>query len=184
VKGRRLAVATVTVVALVASPAAAVATGVNDLPPISDADLVDSVHDIDPKVADIRLRVEDVESTATQGEETVVTLRSDILFAFGRAELPRAAATKIVSLITRIPQHGRLSVYGHTDSVGDDARNRVLSLARAKAVAAIVRRPRPDLRLDVRGFGETRPVKPNTLGGKDNPEGRAANRRVELRYAR
>jgi outer membrane protein OmpA-like peptidoglycan-associated protein len=86
-------------------------------------------------------------------------------------------------LLSSIPKGARLSVHGHTDSVGDAARNQSLSRARAAAVAAVVHQARPDLRLDVRGFGESRPVKPNTKGGKDNPEGRAANRRVELRYA-
>ena len=32
----------------------------------------------------------------------------------------------------------------------------------------------------VEAFGETKPIAPNVLEGKDNPEGRALNRRVEL----
>ncbi len=28
----------------------------------------------------------------------------------------------------------------------------------------------------------TEPVEPNTKGGKDNPDGREKNRRVEIRY--
>lgn len=181
---RRLVAAGAIAAVLVASPVAASASAVDDLPPLSPAELAESVHDIDLKVADIRPRVEDVETTSTQDDETVVSLRSDILFAFGRAELPAAAAAKIRDLVTAVPQRARLKVYGHTDSVGDDAHNLVLSRARAKAVAALVHRARPDLALDVRGFGESRPVEPNTRGGKDNPEGRAANRRVELRYSR
>ncbi|KQX61844.1 hypothetical protein ASD06_14905 [Angustibacter sp. Root456] len=168
---------------LLALPVAASASAVDDLPQPSQAELADSVHDIDLNVADIRPRVEDVETTSTEGDETVVSLRSDILFAFGRAELPDAASAKIKALLSSIPKGARLSVYGHTDSVGDAARNQSLSRARAAAVAAVVHQARPDLRLDVRGFGESRPVKPNTKDGKDNPEGRAANRRVELRYA-
>lgn len=125
-----------------------------------------------------------VESTATDGDETVVSLRADILFAFGRADLSAAAAAKIGDVLNTVPQRASRKVYGHTDSVGDDAHNSALSLARGKAVAALVRRARPDLTLDVRGFGESRPVEPNTRGGKDNPEGRAANRRVGLRYSR
>jgi len=34
----------------------------------------------------------------------------------------------------------------------------------------------------VQGFGASRPVAANETGGKDSPEGRAQNRRVELRY--
>ena len=33
------------------------------------------------------------------------------------------------------------------------------------------------------GFGETRPVAPNEIGGHDNPDGRAQNRRVEFRFS-
>jgi outer membrane protein OmpA-like peptidoglycan-associated protein len=33
------------------------------------------------------------------------------------------------------------------------------------------------------GFGETRPIAPNDIGGVDNPDGRAQNRRVELRFS-
>jgi outer membrane protein OmpA-like peptidoglycan-associated protein len=179
----RIVAAGALTVALLASPVAASASALDDLPQPSQADLAASVRDIDLRVSDIQPRVEDVETTATEGDETVVSLRSDILFAFGRAELPTAAAAKIKTLLTSVPRGARLRVYGHTDSVGDDARNQTLSRARAAAVAAVVRRARPDLTLDVRGFGESRPVQPNTLGGKDNPEGRAANRRVELRYA-
>ena len=174
----------VTVTVLLAWPTSAAASGVDDLPAISAADLADSVADIDPKVDDIRLRVDDVETTATDGNETVVSLRSDILFAFGRADLPPAAAPRLKKLLADVPKGLRLKVYGYTDSVGSDASNRTLSRARAQTVAAVVRRARPDLTLDVRGLGESHPVAPNTIGGKDNPGGRAANRRVELRYER
>ena len=36
--------------------------------------------------------------------------------------------------------------------------------------------------LTVTGHGDTDPVAPNSKGGEDNPEGRAENRRVEIRY--
>lgn len=52
-------------------------------------------------------------------------------------------------------------------------------------MAAAVRSSRPDLRLTVTGRGEADPVAPNTLGGKDNPEGRGKNRRpLGLRSSR
>jgi outer membrane protein OmpA-like peptidoglycan-associated protein len=156
---------------------------VAQLPSVSDAELADSIDDISLGVDDITTVVDDVESTATDAGETVVTLRSDVLFAFGEAQLPPSAGRRIAALVAKAPRGARLKVYGHTDSVGSDASNRTLSLARAKAGAAAVRKARPDLRLDVKGFGESRPVQPNEQGGDDNPDGRAANRRVELRYA-
>jgi len=166
-----------------AVPAPARADGVHDLPPVSEAALRESIRDISLEMDDIDLRVEDVEQTTREGSETVVTLKSDVLFAFGKSDLPASAAGKIADLVAKVPKSGRLEVHGHTDGVGGDSANLALSKARAQAVAAAVRRARPDLRLDVRGYGEKEPVEANTRGGKDNPEGRALNRRVELRYS-
>ena len=90
--------------------------------------------------------------------------------------------TKVGSLVADIPKGAAVAVYGHTDSIGSMASNQQLSEARAEAVAAVIRASRPDLRLDVRGYGETQPIAPNETAGKDNPAGRAENRRVEIRY--
>lgn len=168
--------------ALTAAGPPASAQGVNQLPAVTDGQITASISDIELRVDDIDLRVEDVESTSTEGSQTVVSLKSDVLFAFGKATLPPAAAERIGQLVADVPRRGRLQVFGHTDAIGSTAANRRLSLARARAVAGAVRRSRADLRLDVRGFGETRPVAPNRTGGKDDPAGRAKNRRVELRY--
>lgn len=180
---RRTALTAGVVLALVALPLPVHADGVNDLPTVSEADLRKSVSDIRAEVDDISLEVEDVEATATEGAETVVTLKSDVLFGFGKAALPGPAQDKIAELVEQLPKGARLKVYGHTDSIGSTSENRQLSQDRAQAVAAGVRKARPDLRLDVRGFGESQPVEANTEGGKDNPKGRALNRRVELRFS-
>ena len=77
----------------------------------------------------------------------------------------------------------RVEVAGHTDSVGSNEYNQDLSMRRARAVydyltshgvdAARISGPN--------GYGETRPIAPNTNpDGSDNPEGRARNRRTEL----
>jgi outer membrane protein OmpA-like peptidoglycan-associated protein len=174
--------AALAVVCVLAVPGPAGADGVNDLPSVSEAELRDSVTDIRAEVDDIRLEVDDVDQTTREGGETVVALKSDVLFAFGSSTLPASAGKRIAELVAKAPKGARVKVYGHTDSVGADAANLRLSRARAQAVATAVRGARPDLRLDARGFGESRPVEPNTRGGKDNPEGRALNRRVELRY--
>ena len=70
-----------------------------------------------------------------------------------------------------------VSVEGHTDSRGTDAYNERLSVRRANAVRDyLVRHGIDASRLSVRGFGESQPVASN-----DTDEGRAQNRRVELR---
>ena len=68
-------------------------------------------------------------------------------------------------------------VDGHTDAIGSDEYNLRLSLRRAQAVLDyLVRHGIERDRLESRGFGESRPVASN-----ETEEGRAQNRRVELR---
>jgi outer membrane protein OmpA-like peptidoglycan-associated protein len=71
----------------------------------------------------------------------------------------------------------KLTIEGHTDSVGDAAHNLDLSKRRAEAVRAVlVGQFNVDAgRLSAAGLGATKPVEPN-----DTPQGRAQNRRVEL----
>jgi outer membrane protein OmpA-like peptidoglycan-associated protein len=160
------------------------ADGINDLPQVTDSQLAASVSDIELKVSEIEITdsIRDVEQVKQHGNETVVSLRSDILFAFGKAQLPASATARITALIAKVARGGTLNVGGHTDNVGSAAANVALSRARAAAVASVVAKTRPDVKLSVQGFGESRPVAANDTGGKDNPEGRAQNRRVELRY--
>ncbi len=74
---------------------------------------------------------------------------------------------------------GTIRVEGHTDSVGDAAKNQALSQARAQAVrAALQARKVPESRMVAQGFGDTRPIADNTDAG-----GRARNRRIEFRVA-
>ena len=143
-----------------------------------------SITDLRTSITDIALRdPQDIERTEQDGDETVISLDSDILFEFDKAEISAAAAAKIEELVADIPDGTALSIGGHTDSLGSDARNNPLSEERAEAVAAVLRSARPDLSLTVEGFGSSQPVADNTRGGEDNPEGRALNRRVEIRYA-
>lgn len=69
----------------------------------------------------------------------------------------------------------RFSLGGHTDSIGSDAYNERLSLARAEAVRSFLFDQYGIAldRLDVEGFGESRPLFP------DAPED-GRNRRVEV----
>lgn len=71
----------------------------------------------------------------------------------------------------------KLSIEGHTDSVGDSAYNTQLSLQRANGVADYLIATTVDAnRLQTLGMGENRPIAPN-----DTSQGRQQNRRVELR---
>ena len=75
---------------------------------------------------------------------------------------------------------GTLRVEGHTDSTGNAAINDELSQQRAEAVrAALIERGVPADRLVAAGYGSAHPV-----GDNATEDGRARNRRIELRIVR
>lgn len=77
------------------------------------------------------------------------------------------------------PNVKKVRVEGHTDAVGDAARNRKLSASRAQAVVKwLVDHGVERDRLTAEGFGPDRPVALNTT-----PAGRRENRRVEFHLA-
>ena len=106
-------------------------------------------------------------------------------FDCGKAELrPDAVRTldETISLLGKYPQL-RVEVAGHSDSVGSGRHNQGLSQRRARAVYGYLTSHGIDARrlLGPNGYGDTRPIAPNTKAdGSDNPEGRAKNRRTEL----
>lgn len=75
------------------------------------------------------------------------------------------------------PSIRRLAIEGHTDDVGEDAYNLELSTRRAQNVmAALIQAGVAPARLEVHGFGESRP-----LIEAETEQARAVNRRVEFR---
>ena len=114
---------------------------------------------------------------------TVITLEDSILFDFGKSDIRPEAARTIESLATvlsgnKVPA---AHIYGHTDSISDDAFNLQLSQERADAVMAELTKDGVSSTLDATGYGESKPVAPNeNADGSDNPSGRALNRRVEI----
>jgi outer membrane protein OmpA-like peptidoglycan-associated protein len=74
-------------------------------------------------------------------------------------------------------------IEGHTDAIGTDDYNQKLSERRANAVYNyFLNKGIPASRMKKIGYGLQKPVAENkTPDGQDNPEGRAKNRRVQLR---
>jgi outer membrane protein OmpA-like peptidoglycan-associated protein len=107
--------------------------------------------------------------------------RSRIEFATSGAEIQPASRpllAEIAAVAARCP--GRLRVEGHTDGRGSADGNMRLSRARAEAVCdALAALGVPRARLLAEGLGETRPIAPDTTA-----EGRAQNRRIEIRVVR
>jgi outer membrane protein OmpA-like peptidoglycan-associated protein len=103
-----------------------------------------------------------------------------IYFSFARADIrPQSERVlKEIATILKANPHWKLRIDGHTDGIGNDASNLDLSKRRAAAVKnALVSRYGIDAaRLTTGGYGESSPKATNAT-----PEGRARNRRVELR---
>lgn len=118
-------------------------------------------------------------------EGILVTFPDNVLFAFDSAELSGEGLELLAEMAEVIAyyEQAKVRVYGHTDDVGSQAYNQRLSERRAQAVADhLVRRHGvQEARLSTEGFGADRPVAANRhADGSDNPQGRAANRRVEV----
>ena len=119
--------------------------------------------------------------------EIRVDLPSPVLFGSGISEITKGAREELSGLariLAKIPK-GRIFVEGHTDTVPIPAgkgyaSNWHLSAARAERVARVLEAGGvPAKRIVVAGYGEYRPAAPN-----DSAQGRAANRRIEIRVLR
>lgn len=102
-----------------------------------------------------------------------------IYFDSGSDKIRPESTPTLVEIADMLKEHPDLdlTIEGHTDNVGNPASNLALSDRRAAAVRQVlVDTYKIDgNRLTTVGFGDTVPAAPNTT-----PEGRQANRRVEL----
>lgn len=112
-----------------------------------------------------------------------VNLSGDYLFDFDKASLKPEAQEALKKVLEVYEEYGgtNIKVLGHTDSKGSDEYNKKLSEQRASSVQAWFLDNGIDPKLiSTTGLGETMPIAKNTIDGKDNPDCRALNRRVEL----
>ena len=128
--------------------------------------------------------LEEAVQVAVNGGGVTLSISDTIGFGSGSAELLRDAAPVLSEVRTLVEARPDLvvEVAGHTDDrpvhAGAFQSNLDLSLARAARVAHELAGGNPELtaRIFAAGYGAQRPVAPNV-----EPEGRARNRRVELR---
>ncbi|MCC6337042.1 MAG: OmpA family protein [Myxococcales bacterium] len=151
-------------------------------PPPADADLdgVADAKDECPDAAGEGTGDGCPDSPALVLESGRIVIRGKIVFELNSAELlPRNAKLldALAELMKQSTQVKRVEVQGHTDDSGDADFNLQLSVQRAEHVRqALLQRGVDAGRLTVKGLGEKAPV-----AGNDSPEGRARNRRVELK---
>lgn len=165
-------------------------------------DLTSTVHDMASPTSDLSGSVRDMVASSggdiamRETEDSIVlSVTSDVLFAFDSAELTapaRATLARIAAVLTggdggagegavQDTGQGTVQVVGHTDLKGPEDYNQRLSEERAASVVAFLTESGvPAARLRAAGRGETDPVAPNQTAGTDDPEGRAKNRRVEF----
>jgi outer membrane protein OmpA-like peptidoglycan-associated protein len=134
-------------------------------------------------------RIGDLESrydaTETDDAETQLTVPDNVLFDFDSDELRPEASEVLDEVAEVIDSYGdaAVEIVGHTDDIGAADYNQELSERRAASVVDhLVDEAGVDAgRLSSRGVGASEPIAPNANDdGSDDPDGRAANRRVEV----
>ena len=133
---------------------------------------------LDRQAAELRRDLGDRVDVRNTGQELVLTMDQDILFATDSAVLrpDLQRELRLIAANLRANPNSLIYVVGHTDSTGAAAYNQTLSERRANSVAAVLRSEGvPANRIEAFGRGESDPVASNLT-----PEGRALNRRVEI----
>ena len=147
--------------------------------PIPDADK-DGVNDEEDKCPNLAGVRENQGCPIISEEITrkVGMAAKNILFVTGSAKLQKSSfkgLNDVVKILQDNPDM-KLSIEGHTDNVGSDDKNQVLSENRANTVKDYVVSKGIDAsRITSNGFGETKPVADNKTAA-----GRQQNRRSEL----
>ena len=141
-------------------------------PPDGDKDGVGDAGDLCPHSA------EGVAVDALGCAETARIVLRGVNFKTDSDELTPESLSILDGVSSTLSQNPqiRVMVAGHTDSDGDDAYNKDLSQRRAQSVVDyLTSRGVEGNNMIAKGYGEEQPVADN-----DTPEGKAANRRVEL----
>ncbi len=132
---------------------------------------------MDRQAAELKRKLPDA-AIARQGDKLYVALPSAILFDVDRDVVrpeARQSLAKAAEVLVKYPDT-YITVEGHTDTTGTASHNQALSERRAQRISdVLVRSGVPGSRLSTRGYGESDPIADNLT-----PEGRQANRRVQL----
>jgi outer membrane protein OmpA-like peptidoglycan-associated protein len=101
-----------------------------------------------------------------------------INFETGKSDIKPESQQIVDQIVEMLKQNSdlKISIEGHTDNVGSDKSNKVLSENRAKSVMnALVSAGIEKSRLSSKGWGSTKPIADNST-----EDGRFKNRRVEI----
>ena len=139
----------------------------------------------DTRHVDLRERKEAAALSRTFHATTIEELKkgrsitiNNIFFDFGKADLLKYSYPELRRLAKLLVQMNmKVEISGHTDNIGSDAANLKMSAKRAEAVKSFLVKSgcNPD-NIMTQGYGSEKPIADN-----DTEEGRARNRRVEMR---
>jgi len=125
-------------------------------------------------------KVTDVVNTINKSDSVTIH------FDFNQTVLrPDAVETlnKMLSIMKTYPSISlELDITGHTDAIGSEAVN--LRIGRERALACLdymISMGISESRLNLKSYGKSNPVAPDFINHKDNPAGRAKNRRVVMK---
>ena len=139
------------------------------------------IEEQDRQIEENRRLIEELRRTGADvysSSRGVVVNLPDVLFEFDRAELTAEARRTVgeIAGVVKNVRDRRISVEGHTDSVGSEAYNARLSDRRAQNVARELDYSGvAPAQMRAHGYGESQPIATNATY-----EGRARNRRVEV----
>ncbi len=139
-------------------------------------------YQMDKQIRELKEKTEgsgvDVSQTP-DGKAILVNLPDGVTFDVASYTLKPQFRTTLEQIATSLNQYPNslIDVYGHTDSTGSDIYNQTLSENRASTVGNYLSTHGVAAsRIRTQGFGETMPI-----GSNDTEDGRAKNRRVEIK---
>jgi len=111
-------------------------------------------------------------------EKDIIVRLNNVFFDFGKFELKKESFPELdrISKIFIERPAMKIKISGHTDNIGTEHDNLILSQNRAKAVTDyLISKGIDSNRMITKGYGETKPVSSN-----ETEQGRKHNRRVEF----
>lgn len=134
---------------------------------------------MDVQEAKLRQKLEGTGVSVTrEGDSITLNMPGNITFATDSSRVQESFKPVLDSVAEVLKEYEKtmIQIAGHTDATGSERYNMLLSKDRARAVGDVLAEfgVQP-VRMDMVGFGETRPIATNSTD-----TGRARNRRVEL----
>lgn len=145
---------------------------------VARGDATDSVPKPEALPDSSRQHTHSPQAIACQDRLSRAARQGIIHFEYAKADLSRPSYQTLdqIAEIAKSCPEVKLNVEGHTDSIGARSENRVLSMRRSQSVVRYLTKAGiPSDRLKAVGYGEDRPVVPNSSSSN-----RAKNRRIEF----